>query len=95
MLGVDTCDRNSDHLRSILLTGNCGNLAVEKRDDIGEGSNFLSLDLGSVKELKEAMTTSGIHKLDLQLTVTARGPGNSNDDQWIIPRLVFQSQIEN
>ena len=92
MLGVDTCDRNSDHLRSILVTGNCGK---EKRDDIGEGSNFLSLDLGSVKELKEAMTTSGIHKLDLQLTVTARGPGNSNDDQWIIQRLVFQSQIEN
>ena len=41
---------------------------------------------GSPKELKEAMTSTANHKLDLPLTVTARVSGDSGDDQWIISR---------
>ena len=77
---------DSDHLRSILVTGNCGNLAFEKRaDDTEHHDEFLAVELGSIEKLREAMTTSGSNKLDLQLTVTVRVAGNSDDDQWIIP----------
>ena len=83
MLGVENV--NSDHLRSMSVTGNCGNLAVEKRD-YAKGVEFLSVELGSVEELREAMTTTGNHKLDLQMTLTALVTGDSCGDQWIIPR---------
>ena len=44
------------------------------------------VNLGSIEELKKAMTTTGNHKLDLQVTLTARGSGNGDESQWIIPR---------
>ena len=46
-LGVENGDIDSDHLRSILVTGNCGNLAVEKREDNGKGSDFLANEMST------------------------------------------------
>ena len=87
---VDVSDGDGDtfsspNLMSILVTGNCGNLTFDKRDDAG-ADEYLVVRLGSVKKLKEAMTTSSNHKLDLQVTLTVLVPGDSDDDQWIIPR---------
>ena len=80
----------SDYLiRSMLVTGNCGNLTLEKRHGDEYRRKFLSVELGSVEELKEAMTNSGNHKLDLQVAITV--PGNNDDNgQWIISRYVFR-----
>ena len=75
-------------LRSILVTGNCGNLGLENKedaDDAGEECEILSVELGSVEELKEAMTTTGNPKLDLQVTVTAmvtEDTGDRDEDKW-------------
>ena len=77
-------------LRSILVTGSCGNLTLEKRTDAGADEkqcDGLFVELGSIEDLKEAMNTSGNHKLDLQLTITALVTGGWDDnDQWIIPK---------
>ena len=82
-------------LRSILVTGNCGNLVLENRedadDDDGLGCETLRVELGSIEELKKAMNTTGNPKLDLQVTVTAmvtEDTGDRDRDQWI-PRYVF------
>ena len=78
------------HLISMLVTGNCGNLTLEKRDGDEYGCVVLFVELGSIEELKEAMTNSGNHKLDLQVTVTVLVPGNNDDNcQWIIRRYVL------
>ena len=78
------------HLISMLVTGNCGNLTLEKRDGDGYGNEVLGVELGYVEELIEAMTNSGNHKLDLQVTVTVLVPENKDDnDQWIIHRYDF------
>ena len=68
-------------LTSIGVSGTCGNLRIGPKTT---SSGFVNL--GSIEELQEAMTTSGNHKLDLQVTVTATVPRNSDDDQWIIRR---------
>ena len=67
------------------MTGSCGNLTFEKRDDSGEWEDcdVLSVGLGSIAKLKKAMTTTGNHKLDMQLTITAL---LTEDDEWIIPK---------
>ena len=85
-------DEGVDHLMSMLLTGSCGNLTLEKRDEWKKGRkglDSLGVMLGSTDKLEKAMTNSGNLKLDLQLTVTALVTGESGDDQWIIPRYVF------
>ena len=75
------------NLQSLLFKGNCGNLSLEMRD---EGPGVVAdLELGSIAELKEAMTSSGNHQLNLQLTLTALEIEERADDQWIIPRYVF------
>ena len=82
-------DEGLEHLISMLVTGNCGNLTLEKRDGEEYGDEVLGVELGSVEELKEAMTNSGNHKLDLQVAITV--PGNNDDNgQWIISRYVFR-----
>lgn len=64
-------------LKSIFVTGSCGNLTFEKRkdapsaDDDGVKCLQLNLVLGSVEELKKAMTDTGNHRLDIQVTITA------------------------
>ena len=76
-------------LKSILVTGYCGNLTFEKRKDAGDGINWrqdLTVELGSIEELTEAMTNSGNHKLDLHVTATVIVHENSEDDKWIFPR---------
>ena len=83
-------DEGLEHLISMLVTGNCGNLTFEKRDGEEYGDEVLGVKLGSIEELKEAMTNSGNHKLDLQMTVTVLVPGNNDDNcQWIIRRYVL------
>ena len=77
------------YLRSFLVTGSCGNLTFEKRSDAGaeKDCELLSVELGSVEDLKKAMTTTGNHKLDLQVTLTALMTHRySDNDQWIIPK---------
>ena len=89
MLDVGDGDYSCAHLKSILVTGNCGNLTLKKRRDADNGVNWkkdLAVEIGSIKELKEAMTTTGNHKLDLQVTATVVVPENSDEDQWIFPR---------
>ena len=72
---------NKYRMMSMLMTGICGNLAL--KEEFGSAAGFRGLELGSIAELKEAMTTSGNHKLDLQVTLTALLIDN---DQWIIPK---------
>ena len=86
---VSDVDGNADWSsdpRSILVTGDCGNLTLEKRKDAGGAGNELYVELGSIEELKKDMTTSGNHKLDVHVTLTLMKTGKSEDDQWIIPR---------
>ena len=83
-------DEGCDNLMSLLVTGNCGNLTLEKSEKDENGLDVLCVELGSMEELKEAMTNSGNHKLDLQVTVTVLVPENKDDnDQWIIHRYDF------
>ena len=70
-------------MRSILVTGHVGNLTFEKRVD-GNKCEQLIVELGSVEKVKEAMTNSGNHSVDLQLTVTASM--TSYNKEWIIPK---------
>ena len=70
-------------VRSILVTGHVGNLTFEKRVD-GNKCEQLIVELGSVEKVKEAMTNSGNHSVDLQLTVTASM--TSYNKEWIIPK---------
>ena len=77
------------NLRSVLVTGNIGNLALEERidaDPFEKISPNLPVKLGFVEELKESMTSSGNPKLDLQLTLTmlVTGDNDEHEDQWII-----------
>ena len=48
------------------------------------GQITLFIFIGSIEKLKEAMTTSGNHKLDLQVTVTEETW--ECDDGWTIVR---------
>ena len=91
VIDVRSNDEIFVHLISMLVTGNCGNLSLEKSDgDYDDWNELLYVDLGSIEELKEAMTNSGNHKLDLQVTVTVLVPGNNDDNgQWIIRRYVL------
>ena len=76
-------------LRSILVTGNCGNLAIEESGNDKDGYFFLSAEIGSLEELKRAMTSSGNHQLDLRVTVAVNVAVTENrddNDEWIIPR---------
>ena len=73
----------------MLVTGNCGNLAFEEEAYDEDGA--LSVELGSIEELTEAMTSSGNHKLDIQVTFTVAVKSQtvkSETDgiEWIIPR---------
>ena len=80
-------DKHHCDLRSILLTGNVGNLTFEKREDgVRKKRENLVVKLGSMEEVKESMTTSGNHRLDLQVTLTASVIKGSINGQWIIPR---------
>ena len=90
---VNDDDEGLENLISMLVTGSCGNLTLEKRDEwkMGrKGLDSLGVMLGSTDKLEKAMTNSGNLRLDLQLTVTALVTGESGDDQWIIPRYVFR-----
>ena len=79
-------------LRSLLVTGNIGNLALEERIDADPFEKIcpnLPMKLGFVEELKESMTSTGNHKLDLQLTLKVLvtgdiGDNDEHEDQWII-----------
>ena len=72
-VSTDVC---SD-LTSIGVSGICGNLRIEpKRSLVG------FVNLGSIEELQEAMTTDN-QNLYLQVTVTVIVPEN---DEWIITR---------
>ena len=83
-------DEGCDNLMSLLVTGNCGNLTLEKSEKDENGLEVLCVELGSMEELKNAMTNSGNHKLDLQVTVTFMVPENKDDNgQWIIHRYDF------
>ena len=68
-------------LRRIKVTGVCGNLNIRENE-----SEFDFVDLGIIDMLKEAMTTSGNHKLDLQLTFHLKAEMKTDNCQWIIPR---------
>ena len=79
------------NLRSMHVTGNIGNLTFEKSDEAGANQKMcvaLSVELGSVEELKEAMINTGNHKLDLQVAVTVLVTLDSDEheEQWIIQR---------
>ena len=60
----------------------CGNLSFEKEDVDGNPINVdgCSVDLKPIKDLKEAMITSGNYKLDLKITLTIM------EDEWIVTR---------
>ena len=85
---------DKDDLNSIVLTGHghCGNLTLtlgnETEWSLYGREHVEMLKLGSIDELKEAMNTSGNHRLDLQVTVTSPVTRGSygDEDQWIIPR---------
>ena len=68
-------------LTSIGVSGTCGNLRIGPKTT---SSGFVNL--GSIEELQEAMTTTGNQNLYLQVTVTVIVPENSDDDEWIIQR---------
>ena len=67
-------------LQSMEVTGVCGNLTIKDEND----DNIVHI--GSIAWLKKAMTTSGNHKLDLQVTLTLELEVKTEDSQWIIPR---------
>ena len=79
---ADQCD-----LRSILLTGHVGNLTFEERGGAAvKKCGSLTVVLGSMEEVEEAMTTSDNHRFDLQVILTTSVTKGSNNDHWIIPR---------
>ena len=67
-------------LRSIRLTGECGNLTFNE-DDSDDW-----FYLASFNRLKEAMITSGNHNLKLQLKITFVVVMETDNSQWTIPR---------
>ena len=75
-----------DDIKSILLTGHCGKLTFTLKSQFTKKKDGWFVKLGSIDELQEAMNTTGNHKLDLQVTVTASVTRDSDEDQWIIPR---------
>ena len=75
------CPESNLGLTLIGVTGTCGNLRIE-HEDLKCGAK----GLGSIEQLREAMTTSGNHKLDLKVTLTVEVPRDGSDDRWIIPR---------
>ena len=72
---------------SIHVTGYFGKKKIDKKKDFPGGieanDGWFSSELGSVAELKEAMTTSGNYKLDLQVAFTAL---IFDSDLWIMTR---------
>ena len=82
--------RDCDQLnpKFIKVTGYCGNLAFDNENCAGAWSRC-DVKLGSRDELKEAMTTSGNNKMDLQVTLTEQGMkdiGSDGPSEWIITR---------
>ena len=82
--------RDCDQLnpKFIKVTGYCGNLAFDNENCAGAWSRC-DVKLGSRDELKEAMTTSGNNKMDLQVTLTEQGIkdiGSDGPSEWIITR---------
>ena len=71
-------------LKSIGVTGICGDLTFKENNN-GDRDGYFYVDLGPSYELKEAMTSSGNRKLDLQVTVTGWGEAEAATE-WIIPR---------
>ena len=68
-----TASRAGGHpvnLKSISVSGICGNLAFGKINGTPD-FEYLSVELGFIEALREAMISSGNHKLDLQVTLTA------------------------
>ena len=77
--------------KTMLLTGNCGNLTFKNRDfqqEIEKTDWHVKWELGSIEELKKAMTSIGNYKLDLKVTLTVAEivTDTGGDEQWIIPR---------
>ena len=70
--------------KSLSVRGICGNLSFEKSEA------HWCVEIGSIEELTEAMTSSGNHKLDIQVTITGRiaveSETDDEDSQWIIPK---------
>ena len=85
-------DVSEDHdgvlmtLQSIEVTGVCGSLSIAKSTADWSGNGFLYVELGSVEEMKEAMISSGNHKLDLHVTLILKGKADVIESEWIIPR---------
>ena len=77
-------DVGKKHLKSLIVVGNCGNLAFEKTGSLDPDTFHLEVELGSTEDLQEAMTTSGNHKLDLQVTLTVKN--KEVNTEWIIRR---------
>ena len=67
-------------LQFMVVTGVCGNLTIQDQND----ANIVHIE--SIARLKKAMTTSGNHNLDLQVTLTFELEVKTEDSQWIIPR---------
>ena len=69
-------------LEACKVEGVCGNLSFEEEEvDVCNDPGYsTSVKMKSIKELKEAMTTSGSHKLDLKITLTMV------ENQWIVTR---------
>ena len=79
------CSGTEPHPRAFKVTGNCGNLNFEEGNCAGAWNRLrMSLKLGSIEKMKEAMTTTGSNKLDLQVTLTRKT--EADDSEWIIPR---------
>ena len=67
--------------KSLSVRGICGNLSFEKSEA------HWCVEIGSIEELTEAMTSSGNHKLDFQCTATVSlAEMDADDREWIIPK---------
>ena len=77
-------DEDFGQFLNMKVTGNCGNLTLEK--NVGTSNRIyhevLDVELGTCEKLKEAMTISGNHNLDLQLVIIAF---DTWDSVWINP----------
>ena len=68
-------------LKLLEVEGVCGNAPV-KRNSVCDlpGDNCLAAELEKIEHLKDAMTTSGNHKLDLQVDLIIE------ESEWIVTR---------
>ena len=68
--------------KSLSVRGICGNLSFEKSE-----VHWCCVEIGSIEELTEAMTSSGNRKLDFQCTATVSlSEMDADDREWIIPK---------